>query len=178
MHHARVSSIATSCSLSCYPIFHDWLNFPFNASNIMKINALLGALRITVIPHPRYSPLIPYNLYIESPSAQKRALGEEEWTLLVCIRDLTVSAGKNRKLYDMPAEAPANACCHNGSGARALPRATGFEDAMRVFSLAEALEFQCRKAKVTVSLLPNQAAHPPVSRISVPSCPFQNPRMP
>ena len=35
-----------------------------------------------------------------------------------------------------------------------------------------------RKRRVTVSLLPNQAAQPPVSRINVPSCPCQNPRSP
>ena len=40
------------------------------------------------------------------------------------------------------------------------------------------LELRWRNSKVTVSLLPNQAAQPPVSRMSVPSCPFQNPRRP
>lgn len=64
----------------------------------MKINALLGALLATVIPQPRYKPLKPYCLYMDMPSAQKRVLGAEEWTLVVCIRDLIVSAGKNRKL--------------------------------------------------------------------------------
>jgi len=39
-------------------------------------------------------------------------------------------------------------------------------------------EFHRRKRSVTVSFDPNQAAHPPVSRIRVPSCPCQNPRSP
>ena len=42
----------------------------------------------------------------------------------------------------------------------------------------EARAFRRRKREVTVSLDPNQAAQPPVSRIRVPSCPFQNPRIP
>lgn len=36
------------------------------------------------------------------------------------MRDFIVSAGKKRKLYDMPAEAPARACCHRGSGGRSF----------------------------------------------------------
>lgn len=80
------------------------------------------------------------------------------------MRDLIVSAGKKRKLYDIPADAPARACCHSGRG--------------RISVVGFVLEFHLRKRRVAVSLLPNQAAHPPVSRIRVPSCPFQNPRMP
>ena len=83
----------------------------------MKINAELGALLATVIPHPRYRPLRPYCLQIAIPSAQNAFLGSLEWTEEVCMRDLIVSAGKKRKLYAMPAEAPASACCQSGSGA-------------------------------------------------------------
>ena len=41
------------------------------------------------------------------------------------MRDLIVSAGKKRKLYDMPAEAPASACCQSGSGASSLESVVG-----------------------------------------------------
>lgn len=44
--------------------------------------------------------------------------------------------------------------------------------------MREALVFRWRKRRVAVSLLPNQAAHPPVSLIKVPNCPCQKPRMP
>lgn len=75
----------------------------------------------------------------------------------------------------MPAEAPAIACCHNGSGPSVLSSATGAAGEMLA---DEDLLFRWRKAKVTVSFVPNQAALPPVSRISVPNWPFQNPRKP
>ena len=43
---------------------------PFNASKTTKINAELGTLLTTVIPHPRYNPLTPYALQIALPSSQ------------------------------------------------------------------------------------------------------------
>lgn len=78
------------------------------------------------------------------------------------MRDLMVSAGKKRKLYDMPAEAPATACCQRGSGANS----TAMEE--EVDGVIERL-FQRWKSSVAVSFEPNQAAQPPVSRIRVPS---------
>jgi len=62
------------------------------------MNALLGALLATVIPHPRYNPLIPESLQTASPSLQNLGLAAEEWTENVCMRDFIVSAGKKRKL--------------------------------------------------------------------------------
>ena len=94
----------------------------------------------------------------------------------VCMRDLIVSAGKKRKLYDIPADAPATACCHSGSGCNSRLVVGKFFCGVRVGAREEAFHF--RNNNETVSLLPNQAAHPPVSRISVPSCPCQNPLIP
>ncbi len=73
----------------------------------------------------------------------------------------------------MPAEAPATACCHNGRGGGSSGEVMDSE-----IERGDERAFHCRNNKVTVSLLPNQAAHPPVSRIKVPNCPFQNPRIP
>jgi hypothetical protein len=71
---------------------------PFNASKTTKINAELGTLLATVIPHPRYNPLTPYALQIALPSSQNLTWGAVEFAATVCIRDLIVSAGKKRKL--------------------------------------------------------------------------------
>ena len=140
----------------------------FNASNIINMKAELGALRITVTPQPRYRPFKPYARYIAAPSAQNFAFGAVECTDEVCIRDFMVSAGKKRKLYDMPAVAPASACCHSGRGSR-----SGVEAIEEWEGVCEGEEraLNLRNATVTVSLLPNQAAQPPVSRMRVPSCP-------
>ena len=39
-------------------------NLLFNPSQMRNIIALLGILRKTVIPHPAYNPLIPFEAYI------------------------------------------------------------------------------------------------------------------
>lgn len=151
--------------------YYERWNLPFNASNIMKMNAELGALLATVIPQPRYSPLRPYCRQIATPSCQNRALGPTEWTEVVCIRDLIVSAGKKRKLYDIPADAPAMACCQRGSGAISAGIVDGevVAEERDVDGREDFWELRRWKRRVTVSLEPNQAAQPPVSRINVPS---------
>lgn len=82
----------------------------------------------------------------------------------------------------MPAEAPATACCQSGRGARPSSDVVGrfwcLSDEGEEVDSGVFLELRWRNSKVTVSLLPNQAAQPPVSRMSVPNCPFQNPRRP
>jgi hypothetical protein len=45
------------------------------------------------------------------------------------MRDFMVSAGKKRKLYDIPAEAPATACCHKGRGASSVEKGIGEDGA-------------------------------------------------
>lgn len=137
---------------------------------MIKINADAGADLKTVMPQPRYIPLRPACFQYVLPSAQKLACGPAPTTEAVCMRDLIVSAGKNRKLYDIPADAPDTACCHNGSAGRLVPCSCG--GAVPFFSLC------LRKSIDTVSLLPNQAAPPPDSRIKVPICPCQKPMRP
>lgn len=79
----------------------------------------------------------------------------------------------------MPAEAPATACCQRGRETSSVDRdgevgANEREEDDGVYDV----EFRWRNKSVTVSLEPNQAAQPPVSLMSVPNWPFQNPRMP
>jgi hypothetical protein len=75
----------------------------------------------------------------------------------VCIVLLTVSAGKNARLYAPPAHAPLSAL---SEGRSCRPGA----------SLRSSLQ--------TSSLVPNHAAEPPVSRMSVPAWPSHSPRTP
>ena len=82
----------------------------------MNIKAELGADRKQVIPQPRYMPRIPCCRQRATPSFQKVRFSCWPPSGMVCMRDLIVSAGKKRKLYDTPAEAPAMDCCHSGSG--------------------------------------------------------------
>lgn len=95
----------------------------------MKMNAELGAERAHVIPHPRYNPRIPYWRHIAAPSCTKVFLLCVPPTGEVCIRDLMVSAGKKRKLYETPADAPATACCQSGSGFSRISRLSASDDA-------------------------------------------------
>lgn len=142
----------------------------FRESKMVKMTADAGADRRQVIPHPRYKPRIPCWFQMLTPSLQKVLRGIFGPVGMVCIRDLIVSAGKKMKLYDTPADAPAIICCHTGSGSA------------RAFSLSACVlacfVLICRNIAVTVSLAPNQAADPPVSRISVPIWPCQKPLMP
>ena len=71
----------------------------------------------------------------------------------------------------MPADAPATACCQSGSASAARSRS-------RSSSVAARRSFHWRNSIEVVSLDPNQAAHPPDSRIKVPSWPCQKPRSP
>ena len=93
------------------------------------------------------------------------------------MRDLIVSAGKKRKLYDIPAAAPASACCHSGRGASSSVCVVGRLEGLWA-ERATSGEFSFRNKRVTVSFEPNHAALPPDSLISVPSWPCQNPRNP
>ena len=134
-------------------------NRALNPSYIQNISALLGTDRATVIPHPAYSPLIPCARYSSLATVEN-----DLWPLVpgrssasVCIVLLTVSAGKNARLYAAPAHAPLSALsegrsCRSGAS--------------------------LRRSLHTSSLVPNHAADPPVSRMSVPDWPSHNPRTP
>lgn len=123
--YAKYPYAKNPCPMNGYEQNQERLNLPFKASKMMKMNALLGALLATVIPHPLYSPFKPYCLQIATPSSQNLTCGAVLDTETVCIRDLIVSAGKKRKLYDIPAEAPATACCQSGRGARPVSDVVG-----------------------------------------------------
>ena len=113
-----ISEITTS-----YPRSSRFFVYPnpfFNPSYTAKIIAELGADLTTVIPQPLYKPLIPCCFHKAFPLSQKvslfvtpRPVMSTGLTSSVCIRDLIVSAGKNMKLYDTPAVAPARSCCHS-----------------------------------------------------------------
>lgn len=82
-----------------------------------NINAELGAALATVMPHPRYRPLMPCCLHKETPLAQNVGLfpgplfpttavtavvvlvpDDNATVVSVCMRDLIVSAGKKPKM--------------------------------------------------------------------------------
>lgn len=137
-------------------------NRAFKPSYIKNIIALLGTDRATVIPHPAYSPRRPRARY-----SSLATVANDLWPVApadagrssasVCIVLLIVSAGKNARLYDAPAHAPLNALSHAQSSRVGASR---------------------RRNLQMSSLVPNHAAEPPVSRISVPVWPSQSPRMP
>ena len=139
-----------------------YANRAFNPSYIKNIIALLGTDRATVIPHPAYSPRRPRARYSSLATA-----ANDLWPVVpadagrssasVCIVLLTVSAGKNARLYAAPAHAPLNALSHARSSRVGASR---------------------RRSLQINSLVPNHAAEPPVSRMSVPVWPNQSPRTP
>jgi hypothetical protein len=139
-----------------------YANRAFNPSYIKNIIALLGTDRATVIPHPAYSPRRPRARYSSLATA-----ANDLWPVVpvdagrssapVCIVLLIVSAGKNARLYAAPAHAPLDALSHAQSSRVGASR---------------------RRSLQTSSLVPNHAAQPPVSRMSVPVWPNQSPRTP
>lgn len=139
-----------------------YANRAFNPSYIKNISALLGTDRATVMPHPAYSPRTPRARYSSLATAPN-----DLWPMVpadagrssasVCIVLLIVSAGKHVRLYAAPAHAPLNALSH-GQSSRVGPSR--------------------RRSLQMNSLVPNQAAEPPVSRMSVPVWPNQSPRTP
>lgn len=138
--------------------------------------ALLGILRATVIPQPAYNPRMPcarYNAINVPPNVAFRGIepgGSNPREVVdlgrssssVCIALFTVSAGNSAKLNAAPAHAPDNA---DSQGRSCVSVEVGWE----------------RRAKSNepmYSLVLNQAAVPPVSRINVPVWPNQSPRKP
>lgn len=114
------------------------------------------------MPHPAYSPRKPrarYNSLATVPNdlgpADPADAGRSSAS--VCIVLLIVSAGKNARLYAAPAHAPLTALSHGQSSRVGASR---------------------RRNLHMSSLVPNQAAEPPVSRMSVPVWPNQSPRTP
>lgn len=143
-------------------IRENYANRAFNPSYIKKISALLGTDRATVMPHPAYSPRRPrarYSSFATVPNdlgpANPADAGRSSAS--VCIVLLIVSAGKNARLYAAPAHAPLTALSHGQSSRVGASR---------------------RRTLQMSSLVPNQAAEPPVSRMSVPVWPNQSPRTP
>ena len=134
-------------------------NRALNPSYIQNISALLGTDRATVIPHPAYSPLIPWARYSSLATVENDLcpLVPGRRSPSVCIVVLIVSAGKTARLYAAPAHAPLNALsqgrsCRSGAA--------------------------LRRSLETNSLVPNHAADPPISRMSVPAWPSHSPRTP
>lgn len=141
-----------------------------------KIIALLGILLAIVIPHPAYNPLIPFAWYIATNVRKKDGLSNaaEECGLRgrsspsVCIALFTVSAGNRLRLNATPAMAPERADSQGRSS-------------WIVFDVEELPSFPSRRARrrdATNSLVQNQEAVPPVSRINVPVCPNHRPMIP
>ena len=136
--------------------------------------ALLGMLRATVIPQPAYNPRIPCARYkaINVPAnVAFRGIDEESnprtvvidlgrSSSSVCIVLFTVSAGNRARLNAAPAHAPENA------------------DSQGRSCMSVELRRRAKSSDATYSLVPNQAAVPPVSRIKVPVWPNHSPRRP
>ena len=138
--------------------------------------ALLGILLATVIPHPAYSPRIPFALYIATNVRKKEGFfnAAEACGLRgrssssVCIALFTVSAGKRLRLNATPAKAPE----------RADSQGRNSWISFVVEVLASLPSRRARRMDATNSLVQNQAAVPPVSRRSVPVWPNQRPLKP
>ena len=128
-----------------------------------------------VIPQPAYRPFNPcltYN-WFSVPKKVGRgaplALGRSSSSVWIVL--LTVSAGNNARLYNIPALAPDKADSQSKRSffVSCLPSAT---------SSGCFLERWERRRPAVNSFEPNHAAEPPVSRMSVPVWPSHNPRKP